>query len=434
MSRTAGLDAAWRELFRRHRILERIEEEGRFSITAAAINEVREARLMAKFDRSAQLPPVFREHGLSILPDSRGSYVIGPFLTHRPVRYDPVRPKRLASLGLETLDESNLYSEAAVLLACCHGGLFEDLLGEKCAHTIGGRMGSGDFSFRIANTRAPNRPFTLDVHNAQVEIDAGYESRSALLLCECKNMASEELLIRQLYYPYRLWRGKVRKPVIPLFLACSNDVFHAFLCRFEDDGDYNSLALVRHGAYTFAAQGLELADAEALWRRAVPGPEPAAIPFPQANSFARVVDLLGVLWERELTRDEVTMQYEFDPRQTDYYISACQYLGLAERGRDGEGNPVCRLTEQARRILGRPYREKQLGLMEAVLRRPVFHRAFGLALRCGGVPGQGAVARVMREENLPLNQRTLDRRASTVRGWIGWLLEQCGAEDQLTLE
>lgn len=196
MSRPTGIDAAWRELFRRHDILERIQKGGLFCISSAAINQVHEARLMAKFDRSAQLPTVFRRHGLSILPDSRGSYVIGPFRTHRAVSYDPVRPKRLA---------------------CYHGGLFEDLLGEKCAYTVSGRMGSGDFSFRIANTRAPNRPFTLTVRSAQVEIDAGYESPGALLLCECKNMASEELQIRQLYYPYRLWRGRIRKPVLPLF-------------------------------------------------------------------------------------------------------------------------------------------------------------------------------------------------------------------------
>lgn len=433
MPRPTGIDSAWEELFRRHRILEHIDAGGLFPITSSAINQVKEARLMAKFDRSAQLPRIFRAHGLSILPDSRGSYLIGPLRTHREVVYNPAHPKLLTAPALETLDGSNLYSEAAALLYCYHGGLFDDLLGEKCAYTVNGRMASGRFGFQIESTRAAGRPYSIAVRNAQVEVDAGYESAGAFLLCECKNMASEELLIRQLYYPYRLWRSRLRKPVLPLFLACSNDVFHAFLYRFEDDRDYNSLALVSHTAYAFAARGVTLADAADLLRRTIPEPEPA-LPFPQANSFARVVDLLGVLWEGDLTRDEITLKYEFDPRQTDYYVTACQYLGLAERFQDGEGRPGCRLTAEARRILALPYREKYLGLMEAILRRPVFHRAFALALRCGELPGQNQIVRLMLEGNLPLNETTLVRRSSTVRGWIGWMLTQCGRYEQLALE
>ena len=40
----------------------------------------------------------------------------------------------------------------------------------------------------------------------------------------------------------------------------------------------------------------------------------------------------------------------------------------------------------------------------------------------------------MLEENLPLNETTRIRRSSTVRGWIGWMLSQCGQGEQLALE
>ena len=53
MPKKSGIDTAWEILFERHHILERIAEEGRFVITSAEINTVKEARLMAKFDRSA---------------------------------------------------------------------------------------------------------------------------------------------------------------------------------------------------------------------------------------------------------------------------------------------------------------------------------------------------------------------------------------------
>ena len=87
MPRKTGIDAAWEILFERHAIPDRVAEQGTFSISSAEINTVKEARLMAKFDRSAQLPTVFRQHGLSILPVSRGEYLIGPFQTHREVVY-----------------------------------------------------------------------------------------------------------------------------------------------------------------------------------------------------------------------------------------------------------------------------------------------------------------------------------------------------------
>ena len=79
---TISIGEAWEILFERHQIAQRVEEDGCFRISAAEINTVREARLMAKFDQSLRLPEVFRRNRLSILPVTRGEYVIGPFETH----------------------------------------------------------------------------------------------------------------------------------------------------------------------------------------------------------------------------------------------------------------------------------------------------------------------------------------------------------------
>lgn len=432
MGKQSGIDAAWETLFARHDILTHIRANGTFSITSAQINQVKEARLMAKFDRSAQLPQIFRRNQLSILPVSRGGYVLGPFETHREVSYADVRPRPVPIPDLETLSCTDLYSEAAALLFCHNSGIFRDLLGsDRVYQTVGGRMASGCFDFRINNTLNPAAPFRLSVCNAQVEIDGGYESPDVFCLVEAKNMAVGELLIRQLYYPYRLWCSKIRKPVVPVFLVCSNDLFHLFRYRFLDDEDYNSLSLVNHTAYTFSDQSITISDVRELWQRTRPDPEPH-VPFPQADTFARVVDLLGVLHERPLDRDEVTLKYEFDPRQTDYYVTACQYLGLTERFQT-EAGPGLRLTEEARRIMALPWRQKYLALMACILRRPVFHRAFGRALQLGDVPNRDLIIRMMLESGLPLNGTTMNRRASTVRGWVGWMLAQCGEGMQLSL-
>ena len=72
-------DVAWETLFRKHRILNQIEAEGVYEISATTINEQREARLMTKFDHRIQLPSIFKQQGLTIQPITRGTYLIGRF-------------------------------------------------------------------------------------------------------------------------------------------------------------------------------------------------------------------------------------------------------------------------------------------------------------------------------------------------------------------
>ena len=72
-------DLAWEKIFEKHKILDKILKDGHIEITATKINEFREARLMTKFDHKSQLPKLFADNKLSILPTSRGGYVIGEF-------------------------------------------------------------------------------------------------------------------------------------------------------------------------------------------------------------------------------------------------------------------------------------------------------------------------------------------------------------------
>ena len=72
------IDDKWRILFDKYRIEREIEKHGRFYITADQIREVKEPRLMTKFDTRESLPRVFGKK-ISILPVSRGGYVLGEF-------------------------------------------------------------------------------------------------------------------------------------------------------------------------------------------------------------------------------------------------------------------------------------------------------------------------------------------------------------------
>ena len=71
---------AWQILLDKYDIKNEIESNGTFKITASQIKEVREPRLMAKWDSSEQLPKSLKKNKINILPDSRSSYVLSDFI------------------------------------------------------------------------------------------------------------------------------------------------------------------------------------------------------------------------------------------------------------------------------------------------------------------------------------------------------------------
>ena len=55
------------------------------------------------------------------------------------------------------------------------------------------------------------------------------------------------------------------------------------------------------------------------------------VSFPQANNFERVINLCEMLQNSEKEKQEITNNYEFVSRQTNYYTDAAIYLGLIKK-------------------------------------------------------------------------------------------------------
>ena len=89
-------------------------------------------------------------------------------------------------------------------------------MGENAILTIMGRMGTKAFNYHIDQTGGA--PYPISVQKAQCEIDGGFEGGTTLALVEAKNKITDDFLIRQLYYPYRLWLGKNKKAYCLRFL------------------------------------------------------------------------------------------------------------------------------------------------------------------------------------------------------------------------
>lgn len=415
-------DAAWQNLFDKYHILSEIKKNGQFVISANQIKEFREPRLMTKFDHKVNLPGIFAEHDLAILPVTRGDYVISTFSAYKEFEIPAADTQRISIPAyIQSLMPQFLVSETIALNCANACGILNDFLEDDAlVPTVSGRMSSGSFGFNI-NTKSGVKYIT--VSNSQIEIDAAYEGINGLSLFEAKRDLSDDFLVRQLYYPFRVWNSRVTKPVKPVFLIFSNGMFHLYQYQFDDPQNYNSLRLVKQKNYVIATE-ICLSDIENLLTT-VPLISEPEISFPQADCMSRIVNLIELLNEKPMTKQDITSEYAFDERQTNYYTDAGRYLGLIDKGRDQEGNILFQLSVHGHRIMGLGYKERQLALVKQILMHRVFNKTLELRLRCKEMPDKPTIIQIMKDSNLYHVEAdsTYLRRSSTITGWIKWILE-----------
>ena len=416
-------DDAWEKLFAEHKILSHVEHDGFFRISAAQIKKFREPRLMTKFDHKINLPKIFSSNELSILPVTRGDYLISHFEAWK--NFEPTNsPVIQAELPehLQSLDAKNIFSEAIALNCAFASGIIEDFTGdENLFPTATGRMSSGTFDFKVNDTRK-NLSHTVHVNNSQIEIDAAFEGINFLTLIEAKMDLSDDFLIRQLYYPYRTLSNKISKPIKPVFLVYSNGIFYLREYAFVEPESYNSLVLVRQKKYSVESTKITLADIQEILRTVTPEAEPT-VPFPQADKFERVINICELLNEKILTRDDVTATYAFDARQTNYYTDAARYLGLLEKSKVN-GAVTYELSDHGRKILSRGFKERQLNFCKRILSHKVFADTLKLYFERGTMPSTAEIISLMKDANLynVAGESTFERRTSTVKGWLNWIV------------
>jgi hypothetical protein len=416
-------DTAWENLFEKYHILNQIEAHSRFEISASQIKEFREPRLMAKFDHAINLPEIFADNNLVILPISRGDYVISNFDAYHKFELGnaPIT-KVVLPAYLQSLDPNGITSEAVALNCALATGIIADFLqDEDIVPTVSGRMGSGTFSFNIINLKNYS-PCSVQVSNSQIEIDAAYEGVRSLALFEAKCDLSDDFLIRQLYYPFRLWQKQITKPVRSLFLIYSNGIYRLHEYAFQDINDYNSLVLISQKNYSIEDTAIEIADIQNVLKQTKPVQE-SNIQFPQADSFERVINICELLYEQELSRNNVTEQYAFDVRQTNYYTDAARYLGLLEKKKDGS-TPIYMLSETGRNILNLNFKQRQLAYCERILSHKAFSDTLQIYFEKGIMPSKETVIEIMKHSNIYNvgSDSTFERRSSTVKSWLNWIV------------
>jgi hypothetical protein len=421
-------DQAWEILFDEENILAQIEQNGIFYISSARINEQRQARLMAKFDHAVQLPEIFRKNALSIQPVSRSGYVIGHFDSYFNLPRKHLTEVIYSNLPehIETIDAQNIYSESSAILCAFHSGMISDVIGEEVDITVLSRMSTGIFDYQINNLEK-SKNIIVEVKNSQCEIDGGFEGENTFAIIEAKCESVEDFIIRQLYYPYRLWKSKTDKKVIPIFLSISNDIFTFYKFRFLELDVYNSIELVSEHRYCLGSYGISLSDIRDILEEIKIVADFENTPFPQADNFSRIVDLLGQLYtmDEPLSKDDITSIYAFDARQTQYYVSAAIYLGLISK--EKVKNHICYLlSSKGQSIMAQHPKNRNLELVKSILSHRIFNLSLQISLEKAEIPSVQKVVSIMNkgaEKISSASITTQKRRAQTVKGWIAWIFE-----------
>ena len=416
---------AWKAIIEKYHILEHIEKDGCFPIKASQIKEFREPRLMAKWDSTDALPEVLRKNKINILPDSRSSYVLGDFLLYQeiPPLDEPVtRMEHVELPDYESIDINNISSEANAINVLIISGILNDFLGTgENVSTFNGRMGTGCFTFEVDTHRGIKQK--ICVNNAQCEIDGGFENEASVVIMEAKNVVHEDFHIRQLYYPYRLWKDKVKKPIRLIFSVYSNRIYRLFEYRFKIPEDYSSIELVKSKNYSLQDTKITKED---MWEvrnhtttRTDDDMNDTDIPFIQANSMDRIISLLENLYENPMTGLQIAELMDFEPRQSDYYFNAGRYLGLFEKHADDKQRIVS-LTPLGEKVFRLNYKKRQLKLVELILEHEIFGAFFDSMMLTGQLPDKNKIADEMRRLHV-CNESQIVRRAGSVSGWLKWM-------------
>lgn len=146
--------------------------------------------------------------------------------------------------------------------------------------------------------------------------------------------------------------------------------------------------------------------------------EPTGVPFPQANSLDKVIELCRSLDMHDMTLDEIANRFSFTTRQASYYANAGVYLGLTKKVT--YPNRGIELDTLGKLYLSCNAEESNAFLARVVLRHKPFKETFRLLAQSGSMPDKDRIADLI-DTYTNCTGSTPKRRASTVAAWIEWI-------------
>ncbi len=249
---------SWKKIFEDYNILSHDFNKKPFLLTAEQIKIAcqdfketaqKEVRILCKQDTRENRPEIFQQNNLFLLPVKNGIYNIikgeGYFDIPEIKSKEEIYKSKL-DFDLESSKIGN--SEMQYLDFAYASSLIRTFMEDpSLVLTIRGRKYTPEFSFFVGNQK-------INAKGVQTEVDAGYEGKNQIVLVEAKNGKFKNIIIRQLYYPFKQWTTNTSKKVVLLFFEKQGDSFHIWQYQFTNINDYNSLKLVKSKKYRIKSE------------------------------------------------------------------------------------------------------------------------------------------------------------------------------------
>jgi hypothetical protein len=392
-------DQAWKNIFSRYGLLQKIDDEGFVDITADEIKAVdgKEARLMCKVDFRENLPTIMSENGLSILAIKNGTYKISkndPFIdVKRDITTQIIEIK--SPTNILSIDANNIKSESGGLDIAYISGMLDHVFKDKSVLSIRGRL-RGTLEFDIEKTH-----YYID--GVQIEVDGGYESKDAIHLIEAKIGFKNNINIRQLLYPQLFWEKEVegKKEIRSYLFYLQDDIFR--FIPYVYDGKIGYLDHDREMAFTFK---VDKKDFSLHTIEVDQSMVDLTAPFPQADRFETINTMLIIISQAEcISKEELKMEFDIVDRQIDYYFNVLKWLRVCVE----VGNCLI-LTKRGKDIIDLDFKDRIYFLAKIVFSEPIMNDVLN-----DKIPSKDS----FKKYNVN-SQSTVERRLRTVRSWIGY--------------
>lgn len=206
----------------------------------------KEVRILCKQDHRESVPNIMQENNLFLLPVKNGEYIIlkgegyfdipeikTPFIEYHSKLDFHLDSSIVGNSEMQHLD----FAYASSIIRT----FMDD---ESLVLTIRGRKYTPEFNFFVGKQK-------VNVKSVQTEVDAGYEGKDKIVLVEAKNSKKKtnNIIIRQLYYPFRKWSYHTQKKIHLLFFEKRKNEYLIWEYRFKETGNYNSIVLIKSKKY-----------------------------------------------------------------------------------------------------------------------------------------------------------------------------------------
>lgn len=271
MAKLSPKDLAWQKIFNDLKIHKHDFNKAGFVLwhkdikeSCAGLNSVsvREVRTLGYQDTRESMPQIFKDNGLFMLAISNKAYIIikGEGYIDVPHLPDSQLSNYIPQLDFPLYTSLEGDSEMQYLDNAFANSVIKTFMEDDslCLTIRGRKRVTRKFSFRVGQN-------LINVGGVQTEVDGGYEGRDKIVLVEAKPASNPNVLIRQIYYPFRKWQDfliekNVDKKIYNLLFQkdAVNKTCSIWQFEFTDPEDYNSIKLIRSKKFKFLINWAEV--------------------------------------------------------------------------------------------------------------------------------------------------------------------------------